>query len=294
VLYLFRLEKAKNVTPGPQNNEERKRNDTNIKNSIFAAMSKIYTTEITSDQIASDNPLHQRLLKPYFVSHQWIKGDLLEVGCGQGRGIDWLLPSIASYSAIDKIESAVAELRKKYSSGNFVSGHLPPLPYPDSSFDSLVSFQVIEHIENDALFLKEIFRVLRPGGVALITTPNRIQSLSRNPWHIREYTSPELTRLAETIFPKVEMKGVVGNEKVMMYHESNRKSVNKIMRWDIFDLQHKLPAYILRTPYDLLNRMNRNKLQTSSDELVRDITVEDYVITDEGASGLDLFLIVRK
>ena len=257
-------------------------------------MSKIYTTEITSDQIVSDNPLHQRLLKPYVISNQWIKGDLLEVGCGEGRGIDWMLPSVTSYSAIDKIETAVAELRKKYPAGKFTSGHLPPLPYADNSFDSLVSFQVIEHIQDDVLFLKEIFRVLRPGGVALITTPNRIQSLSRNPWHIREYTADELTRLAKTIFTNVEMKGVAGNEKVMTYHETNRKSVNKIMRWDIFDLQHRLPAAILRVPYDLLNRMNRNRLHTWADHLVSGITVNDYVITDHAASALDLFLIVRK
>ncbi|MEJ0054734.1 MAG: class I SAM-dependent methyltransferase [Bacteroidota bacterium] len=218
-------------------------------------MSKIYTTEITSDQIASDNPLHQRLLKPYVTAPRWIKGNLLEVGCGEGRGIDRMLPFINSYSAIDKIESAVAQLKAKYPDGKFVSGHLPPLPYKDNSFDSVVSFQVIEHIQDDTLFLKEILRVLRPGGVALITTPNRIQSLSRNPWHIREYTSKELTQLAQKIFPKVEMKGVTGNEKVMTYHERNRKSVNKIMRWDIFDLQHRLPASILRIPYDLLNRV---------------------------------------
>ncbi|CAN5564695.1 class I SAM-dependent methyltransferase [soil metagenome] len=257
-------------------------------------MSKIYTTEITSDQIASDNPLHQRLLKPYVVSNQWIKGDLLEIGCGEGRGIDWLLPSITSYSAIDKIESAVTGLRSKYPSGKFVSGHLPPLPYDDSSFDSIVSFQVIEHIEDDSLYLKEISRVLRPGGIALITTPNRLQSLSRNPWHVREYTAPELTQLAKQYFPVVEMKGVSGNEKVITYHERNRASVNKIMRWDIFDLQHRLPAAILRIPYDLLNRANRNKLQTGSDDLVSGISSADYLITDSASDALDLFLIVGK
>src|SRR6185436_12805235 len=100
----------------------------------------------------SDNPLHQRLLKPYVVAGQWIGGDLLEIGCGEGRGIQRLLPGIRSYSAIDKIESAVAELKLRYPSGKFISGHLPPLPYPDASFDSVVSFQVIEHIQDDRLF----------------------------------------------------------------------------------------------------------------------------------------------
>ena len=41
-------------------------------------MARIYTTEITSDQLSSDNPLHQRLLKPYISARQWIKGDLLD------------------------------------------------------------------------------------------------------------------------------------------------------------------------------------------------------------------------
>lgn len=257
-------------------------------------MSKIYTTEITSDQLQSDNPLHQRLVKPYVVAREWVKGDLLEVGCGEGRGIDWLLPTIRSYTAIDKIEIAIAGLREKYPTSKFVDGHLPPLPFEDLSFDSVVSFQVIEHIDQDVLFLKEIQRILRPGGVALLTTPNRPMSLSRNPWHVREYTADELTRLARTIFGQVEMKGITGNEKVMTYHARNKKSVEKLMQWDIFDLQHRLPAKWLRIPYDLLNRFNRNKLQQEADELVRTISHEDFQITPEAASALDLFLVARK
>ena len=257
-------------------------------------MSKILTTEIASDQIASDNPLHQRLLKPYVASKTWIRGDLLEVGCGEGRGIDWLLPSVSTYTAIDKIESAVIRLSGKYPNGKFLSGHLPPLPYEDASFDTVVSFQVIEHIQDDVLFLKEIYRVLRPGGFTLITTPNRPMSLSRNPWHIREYAAHELARLAQSIFPYVEMKGVAGNEKVMTYHDRNKKSVARMMRWDIFDLQHRLPAPLLRIPYDLLNRINRNKLQAGAHDLVSGISHTDYLINEDAANGLDLFLVARK
>jgi SAM-dependent methyltransferase len=257
-------------------------------------MSRIYTTEITSDQLVSDNPLHQRLLKPYTVAGQWIQGDLLEVGCGEGRGIQHILPHVRSYWAIDKIDSAIQKLRQLFPSAQLVAGNLPPLPYPAASFDSLVSFQVIEHIQDDVLFLKEIHRVLRPGGVALITTPNRPMSLSRNPWHIREYTAAELTTLARTIFSSVEMKGVSGNEKVLTYHEQNRESVNRLMRWDILDLQHRLPAAVLRVPYDLLNRFNRTKLQKHADALVTGITHGDYLITDQAETALDLFLIVRK
>jgi len=257
-------------------------------------MSRIYTTEIASDQLASDNPLHQRLLKPYVVSGKWIQGDLLEVGCGEGRGIQHLISHARSYWAIDKIDSAIDSLRIRFPSAHFVAGNLPPLPYPDASFDSVISFQVIEHIQNDKFFLREIYRVLRSGGVALITTPNRLMSLSRNPWHIREYTAAELTALARTVFPNVAMNGITGNAKVMSYHEENRKSVNRLMRWDILNLQHRLPAAMLRIPYDLLNRLNRTRLQKNADTLVTGISHEDYLITDQPEDALDLFLIVRK
>jgi SAM-dependent methyltransferase len=257
-------------------------------------MSRIYTTEIASDRLVSDNPLHQRLLKPYTEASAWIHGDLLEVGCGEGRGIDLLQPHVASYSAIDKIASAIKSLQEKFPSAHFVAANLPPLPYADASFDSVVSFQVIEHIRDDGYFLKEIHRVLRPGGIALLTTPNRPQSLSRNPWHIREYTATELAALAGRYFPQVEMKGITGNEKVMAYHERNRQSVNRLMRWDFLDLQHRLPAALLRVPYDLMNRLNRNRLHASADSLVAGITQDDYTVTEHAEQALDLFLFVRK
>jgi hypothetical protein len=52
----------------------------------------VYTTEIASEVIASDNPIHQRLIKAYYLSLDYIKGDVLEVGCGEGRGVDLILP----------------------------------------------------------------------------------------------------------------------------------------------------------------------------------------------------------
>lgn len=261
----------------------------------FFTMASVYTTEITSESIPSDNPIHQRLLRPYVLAPQYVKGDLLEVGCGEGRGIDWLLPAIASYTAIDKIAPVIERLQVKYPKGKFLSGNIPPLSaFADNSFDAVVSFQVIEHIQDDHLFLKEIHRVLKPGGIALLTTPNRPLSLSRNPWHIREYTAQELTNLAKLFFAQVTMKGITGNAKVMEYHERNKKSVDKLMRWDVFNLQYKLPASILRIPYEFMNRLNRNKLKGSNDQLVMSITQEDYLLTEDAHHALDLFLIVQK
>ncbi len=254
-----------------------------------------YTTEIASDKIVSDNPIHQRLLQAYYLAKPYIKGDLLELGCGEGRGVELLAPLADSYLALDKIDEVIQSLKEKYPDVAFEQAVFPPFSgLNDNSFDSIVSFQVIEHVKNDEGFLKEIHRVLKPGGVAVLTTPNIKKTLTRNPWHIREYTAQELTDLASKYFEKVEMKGVGGNEKVMTYYEANKKSVEKITRFDIFNLQYRLPAALLRIPYDILNRVNRNKLNQGNNDLVANIHHDDYELVDNANEALDLFLVLQK
>jgi len=254
-----------------------------------------YTTEIASDKLISDNPIHQRLLKAYIAAKPFINGNLLEIGCGEGRGVEVLLDRVDTYHGIDKIQDIIDKLSGNFPMATFEQAIIPPLvTVPSNKYDSVVSFQVIEHIENDLLFLKEIYRVLKPGGVAIISTPNIQHTLSRNPWHIREYTGEQLKRICEGIFDKVEAMGIGGNEKIWTYHEANRKSVNRITRFDIFNLQYSLPASLLKMPYELLNRLNRNKLLKQQGKSVEEISHEDYLLVDHPDKGLDLYFVLRK
>ena len=159
---------------------------------------------------------------------------------------------------------------------------VPPLDFPDRSFDCVISFQVIEHIKRDAEFVREIHRVLRPGGRFIVTTPNAPMSLTRNPWHVREYTAEQLRRLLAARFSEIETLGVFGNEKVMDYYAENRRGVERITRFDILDLQHRLPRWMLQIPYDILNRMNRRKLLRENTGLTTSIRMDDYRIEPVG------------
>lgn len=255
----------------------------------------IFKTEIASDSIRSDNPIHQRLLKPYMEVAGMLSGDLLELGCGEGRGVDQLLPRVDSYLGLDKIGEVIERLKTRYPDGQFMQSVFPPVPvvYPDS-FDFIVSFQVIEHVRDDRLFLGEIHRLLKPGGVGIITTPNRKKTLSRNPWHIREYTAEQLLNLSGSIFRKVMARGITGNPKVMEYYEKNRKSVQKIMKFDVLNLQYRLPAFLLKIPYEILNRLNRDNLSKGDDHLAASITFNDYTVTEDPDQALDLFYFLYK
>ncbi|MDV3309468.1 MAG: methyltransferase domain-containing protein [Cyclobacteriaceae bacterium] len=258
-------------------------------------MAKVFTTEITSETIESDNPIHQRLYKAYVVATEYVRGNLLEVGCGEGRGINLLKPLVQHYTAIDKIEDVITSLKVQHPECTFIASDIPPFPITENeAFDCVISFQVIEHIRDDLHFLREIHRMLKPSGIGLLTTPNRRMSLTRNPWHIREYLPDELERLAAQVFGEVTVKGITGNEKVMRYYEENKATVQRITRWDILNLQYRLPAALLKIPYEILNRINRNRLQKRNNTLVSDISHEDYHVTDDAENALDLLLIVRK
>ena len=196
---------------------------------------KIQTAERASSFHAADNPVYQRHLVAYERAAEMISGDVLEIGCGEGYGIPMLAPKANNYVAIDKYTASLENLPENAS---FIQTMVPELKeFETDSFDWIVSFQVIEHIPDDKRFLEEIRRVLKPGGSVLFTTPNKKQSLSRNPFHIREYTVAEMYAHTNLYFDKIDHQGIFGKEKMMQYHEENRKSVEKFTRFDILNLQ---------------------------------------------------------
>ncbi len=254
-------------------------------------MATIKTAERVSVE-ASDNFVFQRSLLAYHTAAQLISGNVLEIGTGSGYGIEVIAPHASHFVTIDK--HAPSPKLTQVPHVTFRQATVPPLPFPSESFDCVISFQVIEHIRRDAEFVREIERVLRPGGRFIVTTPNAPMSLTRNPWHVREYTADELEQLLSASFTKIEKSGVFGNEKIMEYYEKNREGVRRITRFDIFDLQHRLPRCLLQLPYDILNRINRRKLLSQATELTTSIKMDDYFLAPVADNCFDLFYVVHK
>ena len=126
--------------------------------------------------------------------------DVLEAGCGEGYGADLIADVARRVIGLDYDETTVAHVRARYPRVEMRHGNLAELPLPDGGVDVVVNFQVIEHLWNQPQFIAECFRVLRPAGVLMVSTPNRItfspgRDTPINPFHTRELNAAELNRL---------------------------------------------------------------------------------------------------
>jgi len=98
--------------------------------------------------------------------------NLLEVGCATGETCWAALQAGARVVGCDLSDDVVQIARERYPDVEFRMAPAAPLPFPDQSFDAVVAFELIEHLSSPSVFIREVHRVLRPGGVLALTTPN--------------------------------------------------------------------------------------------------------------------------
>jgi SAM-dependent methyltransferase len=159
------------------------------------------TGERTVPDIPEENYWFRRHEIAYRFALPLLAGQrVLEVGCGEGYGTALLASSAAQVIGLDYDALTIAHAARRYPQARFVRGNLAALPLPSASVDVVATLQVIEHVWNHNEFVRECLRVLRPGGLLLVTTPNRLTfspglEVPVNPFHTKEFTGAELAEL---------------------------------------------------------------------------------------------------
>lgn len=154
--------------------------------------------------------LQDEHLSRYSWAAGCVSGRVLDVACGTGYG-SRMLAKRADVVGLDQDTEALARATAKVPAVTFVQAEIPPLPFEDGRFDFAVSFETVEHVERDLEFVRELRRVLVPGGHAYLSTPNRAVSSPNNsrppnPFHVREYLLPDLLELVRDAgFTSVEV-----------------------------------------------------------------------------------------
>lgn len=115
-------------------------------------------------------------LRRYEFVRQFAGGKrVLDAGCGIGYGSEMLASVAESMVAVDYCADAVLYARQHHGRPNlrYMAADVTALCFPDSSFDVVVSLEVFEHIPDGEAYLRETHRVLKPGGVFIMSTPNQ-------------------------------------------------------------------------------------------------------------------------
>ncbi len=179
---------------------------------------------------------------------------VLDLGCGTGYGAAELAAAGLQVVGLDRVRPA---LRARQAGARFVCGDLERLPFASARFDRIVSFQVVEHLADPGRYLGEMARLLGPGGVALVSTPNRLQSDGENPYHLREYTAEELAEILGRRFERVELQGIHAHGPAARYHAGRLRSIRRITRLDPLGLRRRLPRAVVDPAFAWLSILVR-------------------------------------
>lgn len=175
----------------------------------------------------------------------------LDAGCGDG--VWTFMASTAGLRVIGLDGSLQALLlarreivARQGSRPTLIRGSCTEIPLASASLDFIALIEVIEHLDDPDSFLTEAVRVLRPGGIVVLTTPHRRpDGRVQDPFHVREYTGSELRELLGRYLRDVDVRGVCSPLLDRLYYSATGwSSLDKLVRGCI-----KLFSKFVTNPY---------------------------------------------
>jgi 2-polyprenyl-3-methyl-5-hydroxy-6-metoxy-1,4-benzoquinol methylase len=175
-----------------------------------------------AEQIFADDRMHvdageaSKISNPLFESYEFARaqfgaGDhVVDIACGDGYGCRILSAQVGQVLGIDINESLIANNNQRNDDDNirYAVDNAFGLSLGDASVNGATAMEVIEHLPVDQVdtFVKEVRRVVKPGGAFICSTPqNSHGEIPVVPWHVREYSAPELRTILERHFGSVKI-----------------------------------------------------------------------------------------
>jgi SAM-dependent methyltransferase len=196
---------------------------------------------------------------------------VLEAGCGEGYGAASLSAAGAQVViGVDLDVPTLSHILATYPCVFPVRANLVLLPCADASVDVVVSAQTIEHLWDQDRFVAECARVLRPGGILLMSTPNRLTFPPGNVFHSRELDADELGDLVRPHLEIVRLAAIEHGPRLCEWADSHGDLVAAQLG----------PPHAARS----------GELSA----LVRSVTVDDFTVVDRVTDSLDLLVIAQR
>jgi O-antigen biosynthesis protein len=209
-----------------------------------------------------------RHLKRYaFARPLCVDKVVLDAGCGTGYGTAYLAESARRVVGVDVSDEALSYAREHYARPNveFLPADLQELGFPSQTFDAVVAFEAVEHLERPEAFVDHAARVLKPDGVFVVSTPHvAVTNRSpKNPYHRIEFSRRDFEALLRERFRSVQLYG-------QRRLQTTRHRV--LQRLDVFGLRRRLPFI-------------RHAAQLVGTRATVDATLDDFEISPGDVTG---------
>jgi|TARA_B110000483_G_scaffold240625_1_gene321640 ubiquinone/menaquinone biosynthesis C-methylase UbiE len=232
-------------------------------------------TEISGDDISSEQV--QRMVHRYQWAQKLSLGkDVLEVGCGTGQGLGLLLQSSNSVEGGDYSNDLLSVATKYYQE------RLPlkqfdaqDMPYEDNSKEVIILFEAIYYVPDAKKFINECKRVLKPGGIVLIATANKVlEDFNPSPFSYNYYNCSELQTLFNefnfqtTFFGYMPISNNVIKSKIISFIKKSAVTLNlmpktmagkKFLKRFVFGKLVTMPHEISGEEYEFIDPVKISK-----------------------------------
>jgi 2-polyprenyl-3-methyl-5-hydroxy-6-metoxy-1,4-benzoquinol methylase len=218
------------------------------------------------------------LVRYAFAAPVCVGREVLDAGCGVGYGTAYLGEVASRVVGIDVDPESIAYAQQRYAAANieFRLGDLRSLGLEGSLFDTVTSFEVIEHVREQEAFLDELARVLRPQGVLVVSTPNvpETNDAPDNPFHLRELSQTDFEAMLRERFEEVELYG------------QRRRTTKR------YETARRFDALALRRHLGPLRRPLAALLGTRA---TQDVQLDDVIIDRDGLEqATELVAVARR
>ncbi len=195
--------------------------------------------------------------KIYNFAKKYSKSLVLDIASGIGYGAKILSKNAKKVMGVDIDKKTVYLANKRYGSNNveFIWGDAQKIPLSKKSVDNAVTIETIEHLKNPKKFVKELYRVLKPKGFVILSTPNGEYKEEKGQFHEKEYSLKELESILKPQFKIMKELGVRWSDRVEkrnkeMKDKRKKKLFNLLIR--IFQsFNHYMPLQVKKNIYSI-------------------------------------------